>query len=117
VRSQREKQNQTWATRHFASKFALRFGFLGLGIAAVLFVLALLNVGKSSPQADCLWFALWPASLWFMAFDNAPKGTVLLITVLAFIANFLLYFIAGLIIACILKIAKRILSRQKSVQA
>ncbi len=76
-------------------KKALIWGIVGLGVAVILLIISLFTQALAYVE-----LVLWPASLAFMALDNATTtrldwvgGTAFLI-----LTNFVLYFVVGLLV-------------------
>jgi hypothetical protein len=87
-------------------KTASVWGLVGVGVA-VLFFLFFMLVNRPSPSPflaglrgfgqDIVLF-VWPASFWLMATEGAGRVSTIEIVAMAVLANFVLYFLLGLIL-------------------
>jgi hypothetical protein len=100
-------------------KTASVWGVVGMG-AAVLFMLgsSLLGLLHPSPVLDGLRQDLelfvWPTSFWLMATEGAGRATSIEIVVMAVLANFVLYFVVGLVLTAAWRALKRLTTKPNS---
>ena len=87
-------------------KTASVWGLSGVGIAVFFFLFFIVaNTFPSSPfwrslgnlGQDVVPF-LWPASFWLMATEGAGRVGTIEVVAMAFLANFTIYFLLGLIL-------------------
>ena len=98
------------------SKTASIWGVVGVG-AAVLFMLgsSLLGLLHPSPALDGLRqdieLFIWPTSFWLMATEGAGRTTTIEIVVMSVLANFVVYFVVGLVLTAAWRILKRVTAK------
>jgi hypothetical protein len=93
-------------------KTALIWGVVGVG-AAVIFMLgsSLLGLLHPSPVLDGLRqeieLFVWPTSFWLMATEGAGRATTIEIVAMAVLANFVPYFVVGMVLTVAWRVLKR----------
>jgi putative effector of murein hydrolase LrgA (UPF0299 family) len=93
-------------------KTASIWGLVGVGVA-VLFMLgsSLLGLFHPSPALDGLRqnieLFVWPTSFWLMATEEAGRMTTIEIVVVAVLANFIVYFIVGMVLTAAWRVLRR----------
>jgi hypothetical protein len=90
---------------------SLIWGTVGFGIAAFFSILAPVVINT---RLRILLFPmpiLWPASFGFMATDNASRGALVMDNVLFCLVNFVTYFILGMLVTSLWKVARIMLNR------
>ena len=99
-------------------KTASIWGAVGVG-GAVLFMggASLLGLLHPSPALDGLRqeieLFVWPTSFWLMATEGAGRATTIEIVVMAVLANFIPYFVVGLVLTAVSRISKRLAYQQR----
>ena len=84
-------------------KTASVWGLAGVGVAVLVFVFFTL-ADRLSFQAGLRGFGqdivlfFWPTSFWLMATEGAGRVTTIEIVILAVLANFVIYFLVGLLL-------------------
>jgi putative effector of murein hydrolase LrgA (UPF0299 family) len=97
-------------------KTASIWGLVGVGVA-VLFMLgaSLLGLLHPSPALDGLRqdieLFVWPTSFWLMATEGAGRTTTVEIVVTAVLANFVVYFVVGLVLTAAWRALKRLTAK------
>jgi putative effector of murein hydrolase LrgA (UPF0299 family) len=87
-------------------KTASVWGLVGVGIAVLFFVFFTLadrlspspfSAGLRGFGQDIVLF-VWPTSFWLMATEGAGRASTIEIVVMAVLANFVIYFLVGLVL-------------------
>jgi|SRR5579863_3523063 len=93
-------------------KTASFWGLVGVGVAVLFFVfftladrLSFLAGLRGFGQDIVLFF--WPTSFWLMATEGAGRASTIEIAVMAILANFVVYFVVGLVLTAAWRVLKR----------
>ncbi len=101
-------------------KTASIWGVVGVGVAVLFMVGAsLLRLLHPSPALDGLRqeieLFVWPTSFWLMATEGAGRAATIEIVVMAVLANFIVYFVVGMVLTAAWKLLKRIMAKSSPV--
>jgi hypothetical protein len=123
VHRQEEGKNPVeWATRRSIWKSASAWGLVGVGIA-VFFFLFFIVVNRFTPSpfwsvlddlGQDIVFFVWPASFWLMATEGAGRLSAIEVVVMAVLANFVLYFLLGLMLTAAWRVWMRVGAKSKN---
>lgn len=89
------------------------WGVAGVGVA-VLFMLgsSILSLLHPSPALDGwrqnIELFVWPTSFWLTATEGAGHATTIEIVAMAVLANFIVYFVVGLVLAAAWRVLKHL---------